>query len=80
MERQLPEHAMPKVIVIWGLVALLCAIVGAIVAGAKGRDVSFWAAWSFLFPPVLFITLLMPSSKGPRPRKPSLDELEERGT
>ena len=71
---------MPKVIAIWGVAALLSDIVGAVVAGAKGRDASAWAAWSFLFPPVLLVLLFLPSSKGPRPRKPTLDELEERGT
>ena len=69
---------MPKVIAIWGLVAIASAIIGGIVAGIKRRDHSFWAAWSFLFPPMLLVLLLMPSNKGPRPRKPGLDELEER--
>ena len=69
---------MPKAIVIWGLVAIAAAIIAGLVAGAKRRDHSFWAAWSFLFPPMLLILLFMSSNKGPRPRKPGLDELEDR--
>jgi hypothetical protein len=71
---------MPTAIVIWGLVSIASAVFAGILAGAKRRDHSFWAAWSFLFPPMLLVLLLMPANKGPRPRKPGLDELEERGT
>jgi hypothetical protein len=70
---------MPKIIAIWGIVAIASAVIAGIVAGAKRRDHSFWAAWSFLFPPMLLVLVLMPGNKGPRPRKPSIDELEERG-
>ena len=56
---------MAKVIAIWGVVAIASAIVAGIVAGAKRRDHSFWAAWSFLVPPMLLILLLMPGNKGP---------------
>jgi hypothetical protein len=69
---------MPKVIAIWGVVAIASAIVAGIVAGAKRRDHSFWAAWSFLVPPMLLILLLMPSNKGPRPRRRGIDEIEDR--
>jgi hypothetical protein len=71
---------MPTAIVIWGLVSIASAVIAGVLAGAKRRDHSFWAAWSFLFPPMLLVLLLMPANKGPRPRKPGLDELEERGT
>jgi hypothetical protein len=70
---------MPKVIAIWGVVAIACAIIAGIVAGTKRRNHSFWAAWSFLFPPMLLVLLLLPANKGPRARRPGLDELEERG-
>ena len=70
---------MPKVIAIWGLVAIASAVIAGFVAGAKRRDHSFWAAWSFLFPPMLLVLVLMPRNKDPRPRKPGIDELEERG-
>jgi len=69
---------MAKVIAIWGIAAILSAIVAGIVAGAKRRNSSFWAAWSFLVPPVLLIVLLMPANRGPRLRRPGIDELEDR--
>jgi len=69
---------MAKVIAIWGVVAIACAIVAGIVAGVKRRDHSFWAAWSFLVPPMLLVLLLMPSNKGPRLRRPGIDEVEDK--
>jgi len=69
---------MPIAIAIWGIVSIASAIIAGIVAGAKRRDHSFWAAWSFLVPPMLLILLLMSSNKGPRQRRPGLDELEQR--
>jgi hypothetical protein len=68
---------MAKVIAIWGLVAIVSAVLAGIVAGLKRRDHSFWAAWSFLFPPMLLILLLMRSNKGPRPRRLGIDEQED---
>ena len=69
---------MSTVIAIWGIVAIASAIVAGIVASIKRRDHSFWAAWTFLVPPMLLILLLMPSNKGPRPRRPGIDEIEDR--
>ncbi len=69
---------MPKAIAIWGVVAIASAIFAGILASAKHRDHSFWAAWSFLLPPMLLLLLLMPSNKGPRPRRPSIDEVDDR--
>ena len=69
---------MANIIAIWGAVAIGSAILAGILAGIKRRDHSFWAAWSFLFPPMLLVLLLMPSNKGPRARRPGLDELEGR--
>jgi hypothetical protein len=68
---------MVKVIAIWGVAAVASAVLAAIVAGVKRRDHSFWAAWSFLFPPMLLVLLILPSNKGARPRRPSLEEQEE---
>jgi H+/Cl- antiporter ClcA len=67
---------MAKIVAIWGVVAIASAIIGGLVASAKGRDHSFWAAWSFLVPPMLLILLVMPSNKGPRQRRPGIDEIE----
>jgi len=65
-------------IVIWGGVALAAAIAGGLLAGVKNRDYSFWIAWCFLLPPLVFVLLLMPRFQGPRPRQPRLDADEER--
>lgn len=71
---------MVKIIAYWGIAAIVSAILAAILAGMKQRDHSFWAAWCFLFPPMLLVLLVLPSHKGPRPRRPSIDEIEERNT
>jgi hypothetical protein len=68
---------MVKIIAIWGIASIAAALLAGIIAGVKRRDHSFWAAWSFLFPPMLLILLVMPSNKGPRPRRPGVDEQEE---
>ena len=70
---------MVRVIAVWGIVAIVSSILAAVIAGMKRRDHSFWAAWSFLVPPMLLILLVMPSNKGPRLRRPSIDEVEEQG-
>ena len=70
---------MVRVIAVWGVVSIVSSILAAIVAGMKRRDHSFWAAWSFLVPPMLLILLVIPSNKGPRLRRPSIDEVEEQG-
>lgn len=69
---------MVKVIAIWGTVAVASALLALIVAGMKRRDHSFWAAWSFMFPPMLLVLLVMPANKGERPRRLSIDEEERR--
>jgi hypothetical protein len=69
---------MVRVIAYWGATAIISAILAALLAGIKRRDHSFWLAWSFLFPPMLLILIVMPTNKGPRPRRPSIDEIEGR--
>jgi hypothetical protein len=66
-------------IVTWGVAAVGSGILAGILAGVKRRDHSFWAAWSFLFPPMLLILLLLPKNQGPKPRRPSLDEEDAAG-
>jgi hypothetical protein len=48
-------------------------LIGGLLAGFKKRDYSFWMAWSFLFPPAIFLLLTLPAL-GTRPRRPTLDE------
>lgn len=67
-----------KLIVVWGAVAIGSAFVAAIVAGMRNRDPSAWAAWCFLFPPAVLMVALMPTRKGSRPRRPTLDEEDAR--
>ena len=63
-------------IVIYGLAAILAAALAGFIAGWKNRDDSFWRAWCFIVPPLVLWLLLMPKRQGPRPRRPSLDELD----
>ena len=63
-----------KWIVVWGIVALVSAIAGAFVANYKNRDPSSWAAWCFVFPPMLIVIALLSTNQGPRPRRRSMDE------
>jgi hypothetical protein len=65
-------------IVLWGATAIAASFVAAVLAGVKNRDYSFWMAWSFLVPPFVIWLLLLPPHKGPRPRQPSLDEIDRR--
>jgi hypothetical protein len=52
---------MAKIIAIWGVVAIASAALAGIVAAAKRRDYSFWAAWAFQLPPLLLVVLVLPS-------------------
>jgi hypothetical protein len=63
-------------IVLWGAVAITASVVAGFLAGIKNRDTSYWIAWSFLVPPFLLWLLLLPRNKGPRPRRPTLDEID----
>lgn len=57
---------------------ILSGILGGVVAGLKNRDYSFWIAWTFLLPPSLIVLALLPTIKGHRPRRMSLDEEDAR--
>ncbi|MEZ5850601.1 MAG: hypothetical protein R3D68_08140 [Hyphomicrobiaceae bacterium] len=63
-----------QIIAVWGAIAIVSSVVGGVVAYAKRRDHSAWAAWCFLMPPLLLWVVLMPKNTGERPRKPTLDE------
>ena len=62
------------IIAIWGLASLVASLAGGIVAFMKRRDHSAWAAWCFVFPPLLIAVLLLRTNPGNRPRQPGLDE------
>lgn len=63
-------------IVLWSVVAVITSIAGGLLAARKNRDYSSWMAWCFVLPPLILWLLLMPTHKGPRPRRPTLDELD----
>lgn len=67
-----------KWIAVWGVSALAAAALAAVFAGQKNRDYSYWVSWCFIFPPLVIWLMLMPSNKGPRPRQPTLDEIDRR--
>ncbi len=65
---------MVKWVVIWGAVAIASAVAAGFLAASKRRDHSFWAAWSFVFPPMLLALLFMSAHAGPKKRRRSLDD------
>ncbi len=65
-------------IVIWGVIAVVSAILGGFLASWKNRDYSSWAAWCFLIPPLVIALLLTPKNIGAKPRQPTLDDLDRR--
>jgi hypothetical protein len=64
---------MAQFIAIYGSLAVICAVLAGIVSYVKRRDPSYWIAITFLFPPAVFMLLLMKKNTGPRPVRPSLD-------
>ncbi len=62
------------IIVSIGATMIVSAIIAAVLAGFKNRDISYWVAWSFLFPPAVVVLAFMPRITGQRPRRTSLDE------
>jgi len=65
-------------IVAWGLIAITASVLAVMLAGLKNRDYSYWMAWCFLLPPLVFWLLFLPKLKGPRPRQPRLDDIDRR--
>jgi hypothetical protein len=65
-------------IVIWAVAGVVAAIAAGFLAEHKRRNVSYWAAWSFLVPPmVLVLLLLVPKNTGERTRPAKLDDEAE---
>ncbi len=65
---------MVEYIVIWAGIAFAIMVMAGILAGVKNRDYSFWMAWGFLFPPSILLLAILPTRKGPRPRRPPADD------
>jgi hypothetical protein len=72
------ESNLMQYIVYWGVTAVVAAILAAIIAPMKNRDYNSWAAWCFLFPPLLIALILTPKSSVPPRRPPTLDQLDQR--
>ena len=70
---------MVKWVVIWGAVAIGSAIAAGFLAASKRRDHSSWAAWAFVFPPILLVYLMVPKNQGEKKRRPTLDEEDAAG-
>jgi hypothetical protein len=64
---------MAQFIAIYGSLAVSCSILAGIIAYTKRRDTSYWMATSFLFPPSVFMLLLMKKNAGARPTRPPID-------
>jgi hypothetical protein len=63
-------------IVVWGAAAIAASVLAGFLAGVKNRDYSFWMAWCFVLPPLVLWLVLLPKRPGPRPRQPTLDQLD----
>ena len=62
------------IISLYAVVMLVSGLLGALLSTAKNRDISAWTAWCFLLPPMLLLLALMPTHRGRRPRRLTLDE------
>ncbi|MGF1650659.1 MAG: hypothetical protein ACFCUN_09415 [Hyphomicrobiaceae bacterium] len=67
-------HWIGLFIALYGLVGIVCGVLGYALAATKRRDASAWGAWCFLFPPMVLLLLAMPTNRGARPRRMTLDE------
>lgn len=66
-----------QIIATWGVLAIAAMVVAGVLAGVKNRNYSSWMAWAFLVPPAIVLFALLPRLQGPRPRNPSLDQLDK---
>ncbi len=69
---------MPEFIVAWGAAAIGAALLAGVLAGVKNRDYSWWMAWCFVLPPLVFVLMFMPVHVGERPR-PRPDDDDDDG-
>jgi hypothetical protein len=44
--------------------ALVCGLIAAVVAPARGRHSGYWLIAAFLFPPAVILRLLLPRGRG----------------
>ena len=63
----------------WGALSITCAVLGFIFASQKNRDASSWAAWCFLFPPLVLWIMLIGRNTGQRPPRKPIDDLDRNG-
>ena len=61
---------MPKLIVIYGIVSLVSAVLAMLVAKFKGRSADRWGFSSFLLPPALLVLLLLPKNNASAEQRP----------
>ena len=61
-------------LVTYSLVVAAAGLLGGLLAAAKNRDWSAWTAWCVVFPPAFLLLVLLPTHRGPRPRRLTLDE------
>lgn len=59
----MPEMSAVGIIAIWGSLALVSALFGALLAANRERNYSAWGFWSLLFPPALLLLLFLPRIK-----------------
>ncbi|MBV1696198.1 MAG: hypothetical protein KGP27_17190 [Hyphomicrobiales bacterium] len=69
---------MPKFIAIFGTLMFVAGLTSYVIARMKRLDASWWATWAFLFPPLVLVIFFVPRNEGPRPRRLTIDEEEER--
>jgi hypothetical protein len=65
-------------VAVYGSFALVSAIVAGVIAAHKRRDYSYWFTVTFFLPLMLVVLLSTPTNTGPRKRRETLEEEEDR--
>ncbi len=65
---------MPGFIAIYGIAAVVLAVLAGFLAASKNRNISAWIAWTVILPPAIVFLVLMPTHRGERRRPLTLDE------